>query len=116
MGKVTRTWAMGGRRWRQWSEGEALAALAELAGSGESAAEFARRKGVSPQRLAYWKKRLRGPQTKFVAVALPTVPTATSGRIEIAAAGVAVHVREDLDVEHVAQLVEAIGRRLGGAC
>jgi hypothetical protein len=34
-------------------------------------------------------------------------------RIEIVAAGVVVRVREELDVEHVAGLVEAVGRRIG---
>jgi hypothetical protein len=29
---------------------------------------------------------------------------------------VVVRVREDLDVGHVARLVEAIGRRVGGTC
>jgi transposase-like protein len=114
MGKTTRAWTEDGRRWRQWSEEQARAALEEFAASGESAAGFARRKGVSTQRLAYWKKRLSAAaKTEFVAVALPAT---TSGWIEIAAAGVIIRVREDLDVDHVAQLAEAIGRRLGGAC
>ncbi len=104
----------GKRRWRQWTEGQARGALEELAASGESAAAFARRKGISSRRIDYWRKRLGGPaKTEFVAVALPAASTAT---IEIAAGGVVVRTREDLDVDHVARLVEAIVRRLGSAC
>src|SRR5207302_78157 len=99
---------------QRWTESEAREALAELEASGESVAGFARRKGVSAQRLAYWRKRLgQAVETRFVALELPTT---ASARIEIAAAGVVVRVREDLDVEHVARLVEAIGQRVGGAC
>jgi hypothetical protein len=36
--------------------------------------------------------------------------------IEIGAAGVVVRVREELDVDHVARLVEAIERALSGRC
>jgi Transposase len=101
------------RRWRQWTEEQARRALAELAASGERASVYARRKGISSQRLAYWKKRLAGPsRTEFVAVELPA---ASAASIEIAAVGVVVRVREDLDVDHIARLVEAIGRR-AGAC
>lgn len=105
----------GTRRWRQWTEDEARGALEELAQTGESAAEFARRRGVSTQRLAYWRKRLvASAKPRFVAVALPG--TGSPASIEIASSGVVVRVREDLDVDHIAQLVEAIGRRTGGAC
>jgi transposase-like protein len=105
----------GGRRWRQWTEQQARKALEELAASGESAAAFARHSGISPRRLAYWRKRLaESGKTAFVAVALPA---ATSARwIEVAAGGVVVRIREDLDVGQVARLVEAIGRQVGGAC
>ena len=111
-----RSTADGIRQWRQWTEGQARVALEELAASGKSAASFARRKGISPQRIAYWRKRLAAGAAKpaFVAVRLPT---STSTRwLEIAAAGVVVRVREDLEVGHVARLVEAIGRQVGGAC
>jgi hypothetical protein len=102
------------RRWRQWTASEARAALAELKATGESAGSFARRKGISTRRVEYWKKRLRSAgETEFVPVALPAVSPA---RIEIAAGVVVVRVREELDVEHVARLIEAIGRRMGRAC
>jgi transposase-like protein len=113
MGKST-TARSGVRRWRQWSEEQGRRALEGLAASGESAASFARREGISARRLAYWRKRLAATaKTEFVAV---TLPGSSPASIEIAVAGVVVRVREDVDVDHVAQLVEAIGRRVGGAC
>jgi hypothetical protein len=109
----TRRSIVGG--WRRWGEHEAREALEELASSGESAASFARRRGISTQRLAYWKKRLAaGTAPRFVAVALSPAPS--PAWIEIAAGGMVVRVREHLDVDHVARLVEAIGRRVSGAC
>lgn len=102
------------RQWRQWTEERARESLEELAASGESAASFAQRKGVSAQRIGYWKKRLAGPSTtEFVAVALPS---ASRGLMEICAGGIVIRVREELDVDHVARLVEAMVRRMGGSC
>ena len=61
--------ADGRRRWRHWTEEQARAALGELAQSGLSIAKYAEIKGVSVQRLAYWRKRLRATSpTRFVAV------------------------------------------------
>jgi transposase-like protein len=111
--------ADGRKRWRHWSEQEARATLAELAQSGLSMARFARSAGLSVRRLAYWRKRLAetGP-TEFVPVALlPSALPRTSmerPHIEIATEGIAVRVREDLDVEHLARIVEALARRPRG--
>jgi transposase-like protein len=103
----------GVRGWRQWTEEQARGALEELAATGESVAAFARRKGISTQRVAYWRKRLaESTKPEFVAVALPA--TTPARWIEIAAAGVIVRVAEDLDADCVARVVEAIGRRVGG--
>ena len=101
--------------WRQWTETQARAALAEFGASGESGAAFARRKGCSAQRIWYWKKRLASVAApEFVAVPLPT---SGSGRwIEIDIGRVVVRVREGLDVEHVARLVGSIVRQVGDAC
>jgi transposase-like protein len=91
-----------------WSEQEAREALAELARSGESMGRFARRKGVSTQRLYYWRKRLaQGEAPAFVAV--PLTP-ARGSQIEIASDSVTVRVREDLDLDHVASLIEVVAR------
>ena len=105
--------ADGRRRWRQWSEQEARGVLAELARSGEGIRQFARRQGVSEQRLHYWRKRVAesGPPA-FVAVA---VATGQSRQIEIASGSVTIRVREDLDLEQVAALVEVVARR-GRGC
>src|ERR1700736_3993543 len=88
--------------WRQWTEDEARAALAELARSGESMAEFARSRGFSTQRVRYWRKRLGAIRAvaAFVPVRLPVAAptTVAAAAIEIVSGGVTVRVREDLDV------------------
>jgi len=62
--------------------------------------------------VAYWRKRLSKPtRAEFVAVTLPKTSRAV---LEIMVGAVVVRVREDLDTERVAGLVEAIGRRWGG--
>ena len=109
-----------GRRggWRQWTEGEARAALEEFGRSGESEARFARSRGISTQRIRYWKKRLaEAPAVPaFVPVHVPVAEAPmVAERIEIVVGSVTVRVREDLDVEFVARLVEALAGR-GRAC
>jgi len=104
--------ADGRRRWRQWSEQEARDALSELARSGEGIARFARRKGISEQRLYYWRKRI----AQSGAPAFVAVPVAASiPQVEIASEAVTVRVREDLDLEHLADLIEVVARR-GRGC
>ncbi len=105
----------GRRRWKRWTESEARAALEEQRASGESAHQFARRKGVSAQRLFYWKKRLAtAGNPAFVAVRLPAT-AGTRQHIELVVEAVAIRLREDLDVEHVARLVFALARH-GRGC
>jgi hypothetical protein len=99
----------GKRKWRQWREDDARAALAELDASGESLNRFAACKGVSTQRLVYWRKRLADSGTTFVAVPLPE--SRSRSHVEIAVDGLVVRVREDLDVDDLARLVVAIARR-----
>jgi transposase-like protein len=101
-----------GRR-RQWSEQEAREVLAELARSGEGIGRFARRKGFSEHRLYYWRKRIaEGGTPAFVAV---PVTAARGAQVEIASEVVTVRVREDLDLEHLAALIEIVARR-GRGC
>lgn len=96
------------RLWRQWGEQEARQALAELAGSGESIPQFARRRGVSAQRIYYWKKRIAPTEAPaFVAVPLTTT---SAPRIEIVAEGVTVRVREDVDPARLADIVDVVVR------
>jgi len=104
----------GRRRWRVWDEHEAREALAELSRSGESIAEFTRRRRISAQRVYYWKKRLaESGAPAFVAV--PVAPAGGVGQIEIVAEGVTIRVREELDLERLAEIIEIVARR-GRGC
>jgi len=105
----------GRRRWQRWTEEQARSALQELAQSGVSIAKFAESKGVSVQRIAYWRKRLaEGGPSRFVRVDVSHAATSTAGRIEILLGDITVRVREDVDAESVARLVEALARRPRG--
>lgn len=105
--------ADGRRRWQHWTEEQARAALGELAQSGVSIAKFAEIKGVSAQRIAYWKKRLaEAGSADFVPVDVSTAMAATAlSRIEIVVGGITVRVREDLDPDKLVRLVDALARR-----
>ena len=48
--------ALQGRR--QWKEDQAKRVLDAWGNSGQSAAAFAKRLGITPQRLSWWRKRL----------------------------------------------------------
>jgi len=112
--------ADGRRRWQQWREEDARVVLEEHAKSGQSLTRFGRDRGVSLRRLMYWRKRLNesGSSPNFVAVAISPPPSAraSTALIEIVAGRVAVRVREDLDVEHLARIVAAVGRRPPPGC
>lgn len=95
---------------RRWDETEARDALRELAQTGESRFAFARRTGVSPQRIAYWQKKLElnvRATPAFVPVPLPARSSARP-EIEIELGLVTIGVREGVDVEYVARLVAAL--------
>ena len=73
----------------RWTEDEARSALTELAQSGQSMAEFARRRGFSTARIRYWKERLgvTAAIPGFVPVSLPMATgTRVGPTIEIVAA------------------------------
>lgn len=99
------------RAWRCWTEAEARAALASLAASGESELAFARRNGISRQRLRYWRARLGRAVASpaFVAVEIPSAGS-QAPTIEIQVGEVLLRVRENLEVEHLARLVRALAR------
>lgn len=104
--------ADGRRRWQHWTEEQARSALDELAQSGVSIAKFAEIKGVSAQRIAYWRRRLAdGSPPKFVRVDMSMASPSTAAHIEIVLDGVTVRVRESLEPERVARLVDALVRR-----
>lgn len=104
-----------GRAWQRWNEEDARAALAELASTSESEAAFARRKGVSTQRLRYWRKRLASSSSvtrpAFVAVTIPR-EAPPRPEVEVRIGEISVVVREGCDVDHAAQIVDAIARRM----
>lgn len=107
--------ADGRRRWEHWTEEQGQAALEELKLSGMSMRQFAQSKGVTTQRIAYWKKRLADVRsTTFVAVPLPagvrSAGLAGPSQIEIGLGAITIRVREDLDVEHLARIVGALAR------
>jgi hypothetical protein len=108
MGDETKT-ADGRRRWQRWTEEQARAALGELTQSGVSLGKFAELKGVSVQRLAYWRKRLA--PARFVRVDLSASASSTEPRIEIVVDGVVVRVREALGADKLVELVDALARR-----
>jgi Transposase len=113
MGDRWRT-ADGRRRWRRWTEAEARGALAELAESGESLASFARGKGISTNRLVYWRRRIGETAVipSFVQVRVPAARIHSDGaRVEVVVDDVSVHVREDMDVGRLAALVRALAGR-----
>ncbi len=94
---------------QQWTEREAREALAELQDRGESVAAFAQRRGMSVQRVYYWRRRLRETAAPaFVAMPLTAV---ASDQIEICSEGITVRVREGIAAEHLANVVEALTQR-----
>lgn len=95
------------RRWKQWTETEARAALDEWRASGLSAHAFARQRGVSSKRLAYWRRPLTTEPIAFVPV---VAPSRVEARIEIERAGVVVRVREAIAPELLATIVGALAR------
>jgi hypothetical protein len=98
----------GRTRAKRWTEAEAREAIREWRGSGLSAAEFARKRGISAMRLPYWEQRLRassGGEVSFVAV-----PLTSTHAVEVEHQGVTIRLRE-LGAEELARLVVAIARR-----
>lgn len=101
------------RRWKQWTETQARAALHDWQSSGASAQAFARQRGVSPHRLAYWRQRLAGEAcVAFVPV---LAPQRSEARIEIERAGVVLRLREGIDPAVLAGIVTALSR-VGAPC
>jgi len=109
---------------KHWSEEQARRLLAEQAASGETMTEFARRRGLWPQRLWRWKKRLAGaegealagatgqPEPAFLPVVLPSAEPEIAAEVELGS-GVRVRLRR-LEPE-AARFVAQLCRALGGA-
>jgi hypothetical protein len=103
-------------RAKRWGEAEAREVLREWRESGLSAAAFARWKGITALRLAYWKQRLSSPAStdriEFVPVPLAKAESGgqSSSPIEIAYGDVIIRLRE-VNAEQIARLVVALARR-----
>jgi hypothetical protein len=72
---------------RQWTEADARSVLADWERSGDTLEAFARSRGLVPQRLWWWRKRLR-EQPPETPKALTFVPATVIGVEPIARAAV----------------------------
>ena len=75
-----------------WTESDARRVLAEWERSGHTLEAFARSRGLVPQRLAWWKKRLRASRPETSA-ALTLVPATVIDATAVAAARPAAMIR-----------------------
>lgn len=101
-----------------WTEGEAQAVLEAYEASGLSVAEFARRHGLGPQRLRWWKKRRAeevGPALSFVPVHVAAAPSPETQRAAggasmevVLARGRRIRVEPGFDADALARLVRAL--------
>jgi hypothetical protein len=126
MGEATGRARRAGRHWKQWTPEQAEAALREWRASGLTAEQFAASKGVSAQRLQYWKRCVRGdaepssgklvPRTPsaFVSVAVPAraVSLALGPEIVIETGQLRLRVRETIDGDRLEGVVRAIERAM----
>jgi hypothetical protein len=112
----------------RWTHEHAASLLDEAERSGLSDRAFAKRRGIDPQRLWWWRKRLDKTRAKaevdFVELAVrspatpmstasPTTASVTAGRIEILLGnGRVVATPVDVDLVMFARLLDAVeGRR-----
>ena len=98
---------------RHWSPQDARAALAAFARSGMTLTAFARSRGVSAQRIAFWKRRFDAeapsPTPNFVPVALVSSP---KREVRLTCADFTLHLPEDIAPDRVAALAAALSRGL----
>jgi hypothetical protein len=57
-----------------WTETEARGVLGALAKSGQSVVDFARERGITPQRIYWWQKKLHGKRSEGRAKAMSLLP------------------------------------------
>jgi hypothetical protein len=69
----------------QWTEADARRVLADWERSGDTLEAFARSRGLVPQRIAWWRKRLRAPRPE-ASSALTFVPAAVISAAPVAPA------------------------------
>ena len=75
-----------------WTEADARRVLADWQRSGDSLEAFARSRDLVPQRLAWWRKRLRTSRSETSA-ALTLVPATVIDATTVASAGPAAMIR-----------------------
>lgn len=104
------------KRSSPWSVADARAVFVELAGSGLSLSEFARREGIEEGRLYRWRRQL-GEHTERPAAARVSAPAVIelraglrpAERVEIVlASGLTLRVTETIDPAALARLVAAV--------
>ena len=104
---------------RRWKAPDARVALGAHAASGLSLAAFARREGLSPTRLMWWRKQLRvqphpapAGAVRWLPVSIRrsvSVPLPPAAHVEIAVrGGRVIRVGGPFDPQAVAQLVRAL--------
>ena len=76
----------------QWTESDARRVLVEWERSGHTLEAFARSRGLVPQRIAWWRKRLRASRSETSA-ALTLVPAAVIDATAVASAGPGAMIR-----------------------
>jgi transposase-like protein len=115
--------ARSSRRRRRWKIAEARSVLAALASSGVSLPEFASRRGLEPQRLRRWQRRLAREVRRPTRVPHEASPAAPPAVIElhprpslpsvepievVLGSGVTLRVAETIDPMALARLVTAL--------
>ena len=108
------------RKQGHWTEEDARRVLGELEASGESVTGFARRRGLVPQRLWWWRKRLAervpavpgGVTATFIPVMVRPAEREAAAALELGG-GLRVQLRT-LD-ETSAAWVACVARALGAA-
>jgi len=81
----------------QWTEADARGVLAEWEQSGKTLEAFARSRGLVPQRLAWWRKRLRAARPEASAT-LTLVPATVIGAATAAPAAV-IRLAHGIEIE-----------------
>lgn len=85
--------------WRQWTAGEAREVLAAWKRSGLPLATFARRRGLSAERVRWWRQRLGDWRGEGRAQLVPVVVTEAAGDQAGASGVVRVHAPGGVVVE-----------------
>jgi hypothetical protein len=100
---------------QRWTEGEAETVLEALDVSGLSTAEFASLKGIDPQRLYFWRRRLGQARRVAPAPAFVEVRSRSIGHVEIVLrSGRILRAAESIEAAVLRRSVDALER--DGAC